>query len=87
MALIECGECGKRISDKAAACPACGAPTGSNGGAAVSVTRAGGKWEGWGFVMIVGGMLAVMASDPLVSTMGVLAMLAGLVVFIIGRLK
>ncbi|VEI21859.1 Uncharacterised protein [Serratia plymuthica] len=26
MALIKCGECGKEISDKAKACPACGAP-------------------------------------------------------------
>jgi uncharacterized membrane protein YvbJ len=26
MALIECHECGKEISDSAAACPACGAP-------------------------------------------------------------
>ena len=26
MALIECGECGKQISDKAVSCPGCGAP-------------------------------------------------------------
>ena len=26
MALIQCGECGKEVSDKAAACPNCGAP-------------------------------------------------------------
>lgn len=26
MALIKCGECGKSVSDKAAACPNCGAP-------------------------------------------------------------
>lgn len=26
MALIACAECGKEISDKAAACPGCGAP-------------------------------------------------------------
>jgi TM2 domain-containing membrane protein YozV len=26
MALINCGECGKQISDQAAACPHCGAP-------------------------------------------------------------
>ncbi len=26
MALIECGECGNQVSDKAAACPKCGAP-------------------------------------------------------------
>ena len=28
MALIPCNECGKSISDKAVACPQCGAPTG-----------------------------------------------------------
>lgn len=27
MALIKCGECGKEVSDKAALCPGCGAPT------------------------------------------------------------
>lgn len=27
MALIACGECGKQISDKAASCPHCGAPS------------------------------------------------------------
>ncbi len=26
MALIECYECGKQISDKAPSCPSCGAP-------------------------------------------------------------
>lgn len=26
MALIDCSECGKQISDKASACPGCGAP-------------------------------------------------------------
>jgi TM2 domain-containing membrane protein YozV len=26
MALIECSECGNQVSDKAAACPKCGAP-------------------------------------------------------------
>ncbi|MEQ1934886.1 MAG: hypothetical protein ABL962_13585 [Fimbriimonadaceae bacterium] len=27
MALLKCGECGKEISDQAASCPGCGAPT------------------------------------------------------------
>lgn len=30
MALIECGECGKQVSDKAANCPGCGAPIGQD---------------------------------------------------------
>lgn len=29
MALIQCGECGKEVSDKAASCPGCGAPVAS----------------------------------------------------------
>lgn len=29
MALIPCGECGREVSDKAAACPHCGAPVSS----------------------------------------------------------
>lgn len=31
MALIQCGECGKTISDKAVACPHCGAPVSNKG--------------------------------------------------------
>ncbi len=30
MALIECDECGKRISSKAETCPHCGAPVGGD---------------------------------------------------------
>ena len=30
MALISCSECGNQISDKAATCPHCGAPTAAN---------------------------------------------------------
>jgi len=33
MALIACTECGKQISDTAAACPGCGAPVANSGGA------------------------------------------------------
>ena len=31
MALIKCSECGREISDKAAACPGCGAPVSPSG--------------------------------------------------------
>ena len=42
MALISCSECGKQISDKAAACPNCGAPVtaAAPGGAALAVAPA-----------------------------------------------
>lgn len=32
MALIECSECGREISDRAAACPGCGAPVSTDAG-------------------------------------------------------
>lgn len=32
MALIECSECGKQVSDKASACPSCGCPINENVG-------------------------------------------------------
>ena len=87
MALIKCGECGKEISDKAASCPGCGAPSVPGRAVPVNVTRAGGKWEGWGFSLIVGGMLTAMVAEPPVSSVGGVAMLAGFAVFIIGRFK
>ena len=42
MALINCPECGKQVSDTAAACPNCGAPVGSesqSAGAALVTTQ------------------------------------------------
>ena len=53
MPLITCPECQKQVSDKAAACPQCGAPiTGVaapvqvGGGSHARVTRTGALWEG-----------------------------------------
>lgn len=52
--LIKCGECGKDISDKAAACPSCGAPMAASvggvptGGVAsepVAAKSGGGAWK------------------------------------------
>lgn len=89
MALIKCRECSREISDKAAACPGCGAPNGASNGtnASTHVTakRAGGKWEGIGFILIVIGMVVAMAADGPVATIGGFAIVAGLVTFIFGR--
>lgn len=41
MALIKCSECGKDVSDRAAACPACGNPVESGKNGFVGVSRAG----------------------------------------------
>lgn len=49
MALIKCSECGREISDKATACPACGNPI--NGGVqaketVVVIEQTGKTWKG-----------------------------------------
>ena len=82
MALIQCSECQREVSSKAAACPGCGAPISVK---PVRAGRRGGAWEGVGFLLIVGGMLTAIASDPPTSTYGAAAITVGFVVFIIGR--
>jgi DNA-directed RNA polymerase subunit RPC12/RpoP len=42
MALIKCAECGKEISDQAAACPNCGNPVGMR---AVTIQRTHKRWK------------------------------------------
>ncbi len=94
MALVKCSECGKEVSDKAAACPGCGAPIAAtspavslNPASHAHVTRTGAGWEGLGFILIVVGMLVGTAANPPVSTLGGIAAFVGIVVFIIGRFK
>lgn len=88
MALIKCGECGNEVSDKAAACPKCGAPiaapTGGNEAASApkTVKRAGGAWEAVGTLLIIASIPACISDNTGVG--GVLA-LVGFVVFNIGR--
>lgn len=91
MALISCPECKKEISDKASSCPSCGAPisnknTNSAGSSHTSVTRTGAKWEGIGFLLIVGGMIYGMATGPENHSGGV-AVGIGFILFLIGRFK
>lgn len=50
-------------------------------GKAVQTQRKGGKYEGIGFVLIVGGMFACFASGVL----GGVLILVGFIVFLIGR--
>jgi predicted amidophosphoribosyltransferase len=67
MALIKCSECGKDVSDKATACPNCGAPIGSErapqrrANTPVRVVRAGWRWEAIGALLVIGGLIAGMA--------------------------
>lgn len=66
MAIIECKECGGKVSDSAAACPHCGAPVAV---AAVSAapeeaTKKGGRWKwvlAWIFGVPVGLFVLLMA--------------------------
>jgi predicted cobalt transporter CbtA len=93
MALIRCEECGKEVSEKAVACPGCGAPiaaapphqpSATSSDARVRVTRTGGKWEAIGFLLIMGGVVTGMGFS---FRLGMLAAIVGLVVFIVGRFK
>lgn len=90
MALISCSECGKKVSEKADACPNCGAPISGNTGVLLNpqshtkVTRTGAKWEGIGFILIVVGMISAMTAQ---GGFGGLLLLIGFMVFIIGRFK
>lgn len=90
MALIKCRECAKEVSDKAATCPGCGAPIGyvasaPQTAAPVAVKRTGGKWEAAGTVLVIAGLLPVMFASPPLSTIGSIAFVVGLAVFVIGR--
>lgn len=51
------------------------------------VTRTGARWEGWGFILIIVGMLVGMVASAPLSTFGGMAAFVGVVVFIIGRFK
>lgn len=85
MALIQCPECSKEISDKAAACPSCGTPVAAarpSATVAVKTTRGGAKWEAGGFVLILAGLYALFSQS---FGVGGLLILVGFVVFIVGR--
>ena len=64
MALVKCGECGKDISDKAIACPNCGAPVATGAPVRrapvlVPPRRKTSKWAYVGLVLIVGIILFI----------------------------
>lgn len=88
MAIIQCNECQREISDKATSCPSCGAPGAAAATAPnshVNTTREGGKYELAGFLMIIVGMITAMGSEGLLSSIGGSAMAVGFCVFIYGR--
>ena len=87
MALVQCTECGRTISDNAHACPGCGVPrTGP-----VIVGRAGKSLERNGSLMIVGGLLfgigfQAFENIPLAALAWAVFGL-GFIVFVCGRLR
>ena len=91
MALVECGECGTSISDRAVACVKCGAPVGALaaplGASTITTTQQtskpykAGQLAG-GVLLAVGVVLAVGGAQ----LMGGFAMLLGLVVYLGARM-
>jgi hypothetical protein len=88
MALIKCSECGKDVSDKATACPNCGAPPLERRRARhrrdntpVRVVRAGWRWEAIGALLVIGGLIAAIAG----ASSEWLVLIVGFVIFIVGR--
>ena len=90
MALINCTECGKEISDKAATCPNCGAPVTVQSSpqkgntSPTKVKREGSKWEGAGTLLVIAGIIIPFTGN---FQLGGILFIIGLVVFIIGRFK
>jgi len=89
MALIKCSEGGKAVSDKAAACPGCGAPLPAAAAvrvtvdkAPVRVIRAGWRWEAIGALLVIGGLIAAIAGA---GGFGWFVLIVGFVIFMIGR--
>lgn len=82
--LIACPDCHAEVSARAAACPKCGAPISRK---AARTNRAGARWEGIGFVLIMVGLASLFSGSAYWTAAGMLAGLIGFVVFIIGRFK
>ncbi|MGH2524885.1 MAG: zinc ribbon domain-containing protein [Anaerolineales bacterium] len=70
MALIDCEECGTKISDKAKACIKCGAPIGephAHGPKVVTTQQTGKKYKGLqllGALLISAGVVSCTAKEP-----------------------
>lgn len=88
MALIQCPECGKKVSDKAPTCPNCGAPIRAH-----IIEKTGKRYKGYqllgALLIAVGIMLAIVgngeASDFLLIT-GVMMGIGGALVYLFAGL-
>lgn len=95
MALVKCGECGNEVSDRAAACPKCGAPVtqevappvavSSPGKPVVPIEQTGKHYKGQmlaaGALACVGVVIAASSSPAI----GMLMVLGGFVWFLVAR--
>lgn len=88
MALIECTECGKQISDQATQCPSCGVPVKTT---PVAIKRSGSGLEAGGFFLLLLGVpVAIWGSADDAQTalaLGAIASIVGIALFIAGRLR
>jgi hypothetical protein len=90
MALIQCGECAQQVSDKAPACPRCGAPVAAGEARPVVTTQQTAKrYKGmqlWGAVILCIGVVMMMAGGNS-AVWGLLVGLAGCGLYAVGRFR
>ncbi len=91
MALVQCPECAKQISDQAASCPNCGAPRSTvqvDATHGVVTTQATGKSQkGWQLVGVLAIIVGVIMISSEQSAVGALITFAGLVAVVTARLS
>jgi hypothetical protein len=86
MAIINCPECNKEVSDRARACPNCGNPMGVASESRPDVTiQATGKTHK--MVQVIGVAITVLALPVFLASpvLGVLMLIGGPITYIVGR--
>ena len=81
MALVECSECGRKVSQEALNCPNCGAPTVA--GRKQDSIKKRGRIQLFGFGLAALGLVGAFALGPLAFPMVII----GVVIIIIGLIK
>ncbi len=86
--LTTCPDCNQKISESATDCPGCGRPM--KRAKVQRVRRVGGVWEAAGTVGILTGLTMTISDvagsgDGTFAALGMLAVVVGLVVFLVGR--
>jgi ribosomal protein L37E len=94
MSLIDCPECGKRVSSQAAACPACGCPL-TPDGRVRTIEKTAKKYKAataLGAVLIILGLVISFATCERIgqtsgSWFGPITAFAGMLIYIVARVK